>query len=191
MGASVIAFGFLAISGSLSGEPSPAEQVERVVSGVAIATFAVSAVILLTIFKRSLFVRSIRRSMLDRPDALMHEVMRSPEFMRVALQGDVERVPRFLALIADRTGVEVWGGIASPRIIWSSDWPNVSDLRIGGTFDGRQAYECLELQLLDPANDVVPFVVTGRGWGGMGAIEGEPLQGLAIKLNDLRRASAR
>ena len=186
LGASVIAFGALALTRSFSDGRSATQATERIISGLSIATLAVAAVVFITILSRWLFQRGIRRLLLGRPDALMLEVVRNRRFTRLAtVHGDIARVPLFLALVADRSRIEVWGGMMKPRIIWSSEWSNLSDLRVGAIFDGRQAYECLEFELRAPGSDLVQLVVTGRGLCGLGAIEGEPLQDMVGELVDL------
>jgi hypothetical protein len=100
--------------------------------------------------------------------------------------GDYAHVPLFLSLVADTTRIEVWGGTLKPRMLWSVPWSNILNLRIGATFDGRGAYQCLEFELRAPRSELVQLVVTGRGLGGLGAIEGEPLQELATELSSLK-----
>jgi hypothetical protein len=146
--------------------------------------------VFVTIAARWIFQRGIRALILGRSDALMVEVVRTRGFARLARASrDATHVPLFLALVADPAGLEVWGGMVKPRLIWSSEWSNLSDLRVGATFDGRQAYQCLEFELRDPQRVQVQFVVTGRGVSGLGAVEGERLQALVTELSELRPTS--
>jgi hypothetical protein len=80
--------------------------------------------------------------------------------------------------------------MVKPRIIWSTDWSNLSYVDTGAMFDGRQAYQCLEFGLRAPEDEIVQLVVTGRGLSGLGAIEGEPLERLVSEITDLKEATS-
>jgi len=191
LGASVIAFGLLAVTRAFCDGRSGAQAAERIVSGLAIATLAVAAVVLVTILARWLSQRGVQRLLQSRPEALALEVVRNRRFSRMAAgHGDNAHVPLFLTLVADMTRIEVWGGMLRPRMLWSIPWSDISNLRLGATFDGRGAYECLEFELRAPQSELLQLVVTGRGLGGLRAIEGEQLEELATELSDLRPKSS-
>jgi hypothetical protein len=180
LGASAIAFGLLAVTHAFSGGRSAAQGVERIVSGVAIATLAVAAIMVGTILARWWFQRRVRGLTVGRSDAIALEVVRNRRFTRIATaHGHVAHVPFLLELVADQRGIEVWGGMVKPRIIWSTDWSNLSYVDTGAMFDGRT-----------PEDEIVQLVVTGRGLGGLGAIEGEPLERLVSEITDLKEATS-
>lgn len=190
LAASSAIFAVLAVRGAFSDAQTGSEGFARLAVGAGFALGVIGVVLTFLVLFRVTFHSRIAKLLTSRTDARSLEVVRNSTMVAVArFRGHDDETPYFLSLIVDTNALEIWGGLFRLRCVLGIDWSEIGDVRVGATMDGRQAYECLEIDLPGATPSTMPIVVTGRGLGGFGAIEGSTLEALVAELNQARQRS--
>ncbi|GAA0999719.1 hypothetical protein [Subtercola frigoramans] len=135
-----------------------------------------------------------------RPGAIVSTVIRARTTSTgmAMSRGDVNqlRLPASMALVADSIGVELWGGIARPEMLWSSRWEDVLSIDPGserfGSGRGRINVSLVIFVVRSEFGQAsIAVGPIGSKYGGF--LRARPLEALKIAdaLSDLRRRSVR
>ncbi|QEO09299.1 hypothetical protein [Protaetiibacter larvae] len=161
-----------------------------IVTGAVLVAFSIS---MIWATRTALRASELERA---RPGALVVRAMRVRGMLSVAPALDAEspRVPLGITLLADDTGLELWGGAAEhPARLARIPWESVDDIRrTAHTRWGRAAAGITVHAMCHGAAVELPLAIVGAGLGGLFAPDEERIDDLVAGLHARRlRALAR